>query len=124
VKRRTRFLLLAAVTVAAMTMVLIGTFEASVPFVAPGDLTDEHEGRRVQVEGIVETMTVRPDHLLLELSDDGAATAQVRYAYAGQRPLTLEEGRLVVAKGVYREGVVEANQISVRAHEAEATPSS
>jgi cytochrome c-type biogenesis protein CcmE len=58
------------------------------------------------------------------LSDGGDARAQVRYAYAGQRPITLEEGRLVVAKGVYSEGVVEAKQISVRAHETPEMPSS
>jgi cytochrome c-type biogenesis protein CcmE len=111
-------MLAGAVTVVAMTMVLVGTFQASVPFVGPSDLSPEFEGRRVQVEGVVQTLTVTPDHLVLELADPAGATALVRYAYSGQRPLTIEEGRLVVAKGLYIEGVVEAHQVSVRAHEA------
>jgi cytochrome c-type biogenesis protein CcmE len=101
--------------------VLIGTFQSSVPFVSPGDLTPDYEGRRVQVEGIVETMNVLPDHLLLELSDGSGATAVIRYDYEGQRPLTLTEGRLVVAKGLYRQGVIESHQVSVRAHDESGT---
>ena len=114
--RRPRLVLAGVVTVAALTMVLIGTFQASAPFVAPADLTPDLDGRRVGVEGIVATMTVQPDHLVLELTDDTGATVVVRYNYSGQRPVTLGEGRLVVAKGLYREGVVEAHQVSVRAH--------
>lgn len=115
--RRGRLILAGTVTVVAMTLVLIGTFQASTPFVAPADLTADHEGRRVQVEGVVRSLEVGTDHLMLELTDGTGATAVVRYAYVGQRPLTLEEGRLVVAKGVYRGGVVESNQVSVRAHD-------
>jgi cytochrome c-type biogenesis protein CcmE len=116
VKRRARLLVAAAMTVAAMTMVLIGTFQSSVPFVGPGDLGPEFDGRRVQVEGLVDRVTPRRDHLVLELSDGDAATVTVRYTYTDQRPLTLEVGRIVVAKGLYRKGVVDAHQVSVRAH--------
>ena len=110
------------VTVVAMTMVLVGTFESSVPFIGPADLSPDLEGHRIQVEGIVQTMTVETDHLLLELTDGTGATAVVRYTFLGQRPLTIDEERLVVAKGIYRGGVVEADQVSVRAHENEGSP--
>jgi cytochrome c-type biogenesis protein CcmE len=122
VRRPTRLVIAAVVTVVAMTMVLVGTFESSVPFIGPADLSPELEGRRLQVEGIVQTMTVETDHLLLELTDGTGATALVRYTFMGQRPLTVEEQRLVVAKGVYRGGVVEAHQVSVRAHETAESP--
>ena len=104
-------------TAAAMTMVVIGTWQSSVPFVGAGDLGPEHEGQRVQVEGFVDELTPQGDHILLVLSDGEAATATVQYSYADQRPLTLEEGRVVVAKGLYEDGVVDAHQVSVRAHE-------
>jgi cytochrome c-type biogenesis protein CcmE len=112
-----RLVAAAVVTAAAMTMVIVGTWQSSVPFVGPGDLGPELDGQRVQVEGLVERLAPRHDHLILELSDGGATTATVRYAYADRRPLTLEEGRVVVAKGLYRKGVVDAHQVSVRAHE-------
>lgn len=121
-KRRTRLLVSGTVTVFAMTMVLIGTLESSVPFVGPADLGPTLEGKRLQVEGIVQGLTVGPDDLTFELSDGAGATVLVRYAYSGQRPLTLEDGRLVVAKGLYRQRVVEAYQVSVRAHEDPGSP--
>lgn len=117
--RRARVAVGGLVTAAAMTLVVIGTWQSSVPFIGPGALGPSLEGQRVQVEGRVEGLRSRPDHLTFELSDGGVATAAVRYAYADQRPLTLEEGRVVVAKGVYRDGVIDAHQVSVRAHEEE-----
>ena len=114
--RRGRVVIAAVVTAAAMAMVLAGTWQSSVPFVGPGDLGPEHDGQRVQVEGRVEALSPDRDQLVLELSDGGAA-ATVRYAYADRRPLTLEVGRIVVAKGLYAEGVIDAHQVSVRAHE-------
>jgi cytochrome c-type biogenesis protein CcmE len=116
-RRRARYLISTAVTVAAMTMVVVGTLQSSVPFVGPADLDSTLDGRRVQVEGIVEAITPESDHLVITLTDKAAGTALVHYTYADQRPLTLEEGRLVVAKGLYRDGVVQAHQVSVRAHE-------
>ena len=114
--RPARTAVAAAMAMAAMAMVVAGTFRASVPFVGPGDLGPELDGRRVQVEGRVEGLTSGVHELELRLADGNAATT-VRYVYADQRPLTLEVGRIVVAKGLYRDGVVEAHQVSVRAHE-------
>jgi cytochrome c-type biogenesis protein CcmE len=115
-RRRGRYLVAAVVTVAAMTTVLVGTLQASVPFVGPGQLDAGLDGRRVQVEGMVERVTLETDHLRLEVSD-GSASVEVIYAYAEHRPLTLATGRIVVAKGQFRDGIVHANQVSVRAHE-------
>ena len=115
--RNTRVAVAAVVTAGAMAMVLVGTLQASVPFVGPDDLGPELDGRRVQVEGRVEALTAHSDHLVLELSGGGASTTTVRYTYADQRPLTLEVGRIVVAKGLYAEETIDAHQVSVRAHE-------
>lgn len=116
-RRRARVVVAAIVTAASMAMVLIGTLESSVPFVSPAELDAGLDGRRVQVEGVVEAIAPASEHLEIEVSDGGAATVTVQYAYTEQRPITLEAGRIVVAKGVYRDGVVEAGRVSVRAHE-------
>lgn len=116
-RRRTRNLAAAAVTATAMATVLIGTVQSSVPFVSPGQLDDDLDGRRVQVEGVVTYVDARDDHLRLELSDGDAAEVAVTYSYREHRPLTLEAGRIVVAKGEYSDGLVTATQVSVRAHE-------
>jgi cytochrome c-type biogenesis protein CcmE len=117
VSRRARVVTAAVVAAAAMTMVLLGTWQASVPFVGPGDLGSEFDGQRVQVEGRVDEFVAQHDRLVLELSSGDGARVIVHYPYADQRPLTLETGRIVVAKGLYAEGVVDAHQVSVRAHE-------
>ena len=114
--RRLRLATAAVVTAGAMTLVLIGTWQSSVPFVGPDDLGPQLDGQRVQVEGLVEELTPRQGQLVLEITDGGSATATVRYAYPDQRPLTLEKGRVVVAKGLYHNGVINAHQVSVRAH--------
>ncbi len=116
-RRHRRNVLAAAVTVTAMATVLIGTLQSSVPFVSPGQLDDDLDGRRVQVEGVVASVVPGDDHVRLELSDGDAGTVSVSYAYSEHRPLTLEVGRIVVAKGQYRDGEVAATQVSVRAHE-------
>ena len=116
-RRRARYIVATTVSVAAMTSVLVGTLQASVPFVTPGQLDADLDGQRVQVEGIVEAITSEQDHLSLEVTDGGSATVVVTYAYTETRPLTLETGRVVVAKGQYLDGIVQANQVSVRAHE-------
>jgi cytochrome c-type biogenesis protein CcmE len=119
VRREIRTGLAGLVTVVAMATVLVGTMQSSVPFVGPGELDAALEGRRVQLEGVVESITPEQDRLVIEVTGPGPAAATVSYAYAERRPLTLEPGRVVVAKGLYRDGVVEANQVSVRAHEQE-----
>jgi cytochrome c-type biogenesis protein CcmE len=110
------------VAVAAMTMAVVSTLQSAVPFVGPSELTPELDGRRVQVEGVVVAMSPEGDRLVLILSDFDGTEALVHYSYTGPPPLALEEGRLVVAKGTYRQGVVEAHQVSVRAHETPESP--
>lgn len=115
--RRRRTALAGVVTAGAMALVLAGTWQASVPFVTPADLGPGLEDQRVQVEGVVEDLTAREGHLGFRLADGAGNAVPIRYVYEAQRPLTLEDGRIVVAKGRYESGSIDADQVSVRAHE-------
>jgi cytochrome c-type biogenesis protein CcmE len=117
VNPRVRFVGATVIALAAMALVLAGTLQSSVPFLSPGDLDATHAGRRVQVEGIVRNLEPVPGGLHFELSDRDATPVRVEYRYGAGRPLALDEGRLAIAKGMYRDGRIDAQQVSVRAHE-------
>ena len=106
-----------AIALLAMGAVLFGTLQSSVPFLAPGDLDPSLNGRRVQVEGVVRALEADTQGLRFDLRDGGAASVRVEYRYGAGRPLALEDGRLAIAKGIYRDGAIVANQVSIRAHE-------
>lgn len=105
-----------AIALLAMGAVLFGTLQSSVPFLAPGELGPSLNGRRVQVEGVVRALEADTQGLRFDLRD-GAASVRVEYRYGAGRPLALEDGRLAIAKGIYRDGAIVANQVSIRAHE-------
>jgi cytochrome c-type biogenesis protein CcmE len=117
VRGRARLIGASLVALAAMSMVLLGTLQSSVPFLSPGELTPSLEGRRVQVEGLVRNLAPSVDGLTFDLTDGGAASVAVQYRYGAGRPLALDDGRLAIAKGTYRDGAIVAQQVSIRAHE-------
>ena len=53
------------------------------------------------------------------MTDDNES---VRVTYDKPLPDTMQNGRIVVAKGEYRDGTVVAKELSVRAHEGEERP--
>ncbi|MBW6456256.1 MAG: cytochrome c maturation protein CcmE [Trueperaceae bacterium] len=106
----------------AMGTVLLGTWQSAVPFVSPAELDASLLGRRVQVEGLVRGLEPYPEGLRFDLSDGMGAVVAVEYRYGAGRPLALDEGRLAIAKGVYRDGRIVAQQVSVRAHEGVEEP--
>jgi len=106
----------------AMGTVLLGTLQSAVPFVSPAELDASLLGRRVQVEGLVRGLEPYADGLRFDLSDGMGAVVAVEYRYGAGRPLALDEGRLAIAKGVYRDGRIVAQQVSVRAHEGVEEP--
>jgi cytochrome c-type biogenesis protein CcmE len=114
---RRRLVIAVIVAGITLTMVLFGTWQSAVPFISPADVDPSLAGRRLQVEGIVQNVQMSDEYLTFELSDGGEASVPVVYRYRDQRPLTLEDGRLVIAKGFYQDGILEAQQVSVRAHE-------
>jgi cytochrome c-type biogenesis protein CcmE len=116
VSGRLRLVGASIVALAAMSMVLVGTVQSSVPFLSPADVDDSFGGRRIQVEGLVRDLEAVAGGLRFALSDGTAAVA-VDYRYGAGRPLALDVGRLAIAKGIYRDGVIVAQQVSIRAHE-------
>jgi cytochrome c-type biogenesis protein CcmE len=116
VSGRLRLVGASIVALAAMSMVLVGTVQSSVPFLSPADVDDSFGGRRIQVEGLVRDLEPMVGGLRFALSDGTAAVA-VDYRYGAGRPLALDVGRLAIAKGIYRDGVIVAQQVSIRAHE-------
>jgi cytochrome c-type biogenesis protein CcmE len=117
VRGRARLIGASLIALAAMSMVLLGTLQSSVPFLSPGELTPSFDGRRVQVEGLVHNLAPSADGVTFDLTDGGAASVAVQYRYGAGRPLALDVGRLAIAKGTYRDGMIVAQQVSIRAHE-------
>lgn len=107
----------AVVAGVTLSMVLFGTWQSAVPFISPADVEPSLDGSRLQLEGIVRNIEMSDEYLKFELSDGADASVAVVYRYRDQRPLTLEDGRLAIAKGFYQGGILEAQQVSVRAHE-------
>jgi cytochrome c-type biogenesis protein CcmE len=101
----------------AVLLVVLGTttIGATAEFVTPTDLaaTEEHDGDLVKLEGRV-----------ADLEDGSEITFRVADAnesypvvYGGEMPETMAEGRVVVAKGRFDGERVDANDLTVRAHE-------
>jgi cytochrome c-type biogenesis protein CcmE len=105
------------IAVLLMAVVLVDIRQAAVPFLSPSQLNESLQGQRLQVEGIVARIEQYGELLRIELTDGAAAGVTVLYRAGSQRPLTLEKGRLVVARGIYRNGVLTAERVAVRAHE-------
>lgn len=122
---RTKSKLLAGgVTIPVLFAVLaVTTLGGATEFVEPTDLsgTDEYDGKRVNLEGVVTNLSEGNDSIAFDVADKNASIPVV---YDGQMPETMSEGRTVVAKGQYNGTVVIASDLSVRAHEGERPESS
>lgn len=91
-------------------------------FVTPTDVSQENlDGERINLEGRVTAMNDSGETLRFEVFDENASVPVV---YDGTTPETMGNGRIVVAKGVYEDGRVEAQKLSVRAHEGTDRPES
>jgi cytochrome c-type biogenesis protein CcmE len=116
VRRGIRLLVGGTIAVSAMGMALVGTLQSTVPFLTPSEVGSSLEGRRIQVEGIVVGLEATTGGLTFHVSD-GRSVVPVDYRYGAGRPLALENGRLAVVKGVFRDGIIVAQHVSIRAHE-------
>jgi cytochrome c-type biogenesis protein CcmE len=85
-------------------------------FVSPTDIEEGYSADRVNLEGVVTDLDETTDGLRFTVRDPNASVPVV---YEGQMPETMAEGRTVVAKGYFNGTAVEANSLSVRAHEGE-----
>lgn len=101
-------------------LVLLGglgatTMSATTKFVTPTKLADGgYQGEWVNLEGSVENLETEGKRTTFDVTDGNAS---IRVVYEKPLPETLQNGRIVVAKGVYRDGKLVANKLSVRAHE-------
>ncbi|WP_336133917.1 cytochrome c maturation protein CcmE [Natronomonas amylolytica] len=93
------------------------TMGATAEFVTPTNLTetDSYDGELVKLEGRV--VDLQSDDEITFGVADGNHTVSV--TYDGDMPETMAEGRLVVAEGRYDGEHVEAESLTVRAHEGE-----
>ncbi|WP_449272373.1 cytochrome c maturation protein CcmE domain-containing protein [Halorussus halophilus] len=88
---------------------------ATTEFVTPTNLAHEdYQGEWVNLEGSVRNLDTSGTKTTFDVTD-GNATIEV--VYDKPLPETLQNGRIVVAKGEYRNGKLVANKLSVRAHE-------
>ncbi|WP_327052998.1 cytochrome c maturation protein CcmE domain-containing protein [Halomicrococcus gelatinilyticus] len=96
------------------------TMSASTEFVSPTELEEgDYQGEWVNLEGAVTNLTTDDEQATFHVADDNES---VRVTYDKPLPDTMQNGRIVVAKGEYRDGTVVANELSVRAHEGEERP--
>ena len=115
--RRTK-VLVGGVGIAVLLAILATTTMGSAPeFVSPTDLaeTDDHDDELVKLEGRVVGLEAG-DQLSFEVADENHTKP---VTYDGEMPETMSEGRLVVAEGYYDGGSLEADDLTIRAHEGE-----
>jgi len=96
----------------------VTTMGGAAEFTTPTKITDtnEYNGDRVNLEGIVIDIEQTNDQLSFNVTDENELVPVV---YDGPMPETMSVGRTVVAKGYYNGSVVEAESLSIRAHEGE-----
>ncbi len=91
------------------------TMSASTEFVTPTELSNGgHANDWVNLEGVVTDLETAGGRTTFAVTDGNAS---VRVSYDKPLPETLQEGRVVIAKGRYDGGTLTAEKLSVRAHE-------
>lgn len=111
-------LLVGGVGVGVLLAILaITSFGATTEFVTPTDLAEDDgyenevvklEGRAVEIED--------GDVISFDVVDENYTVA---VTYDGDMPETMSEGRLVVAEGIYDGDTVDAEDLTIRAHEGQ-----
>ncbi|XGI84279.1 cytochrome c maturation protein CcmE [Halorutilales archaeon Cl-col2-1] len=121
--RRRKKLIFGGTGMAVLLLVLTATtMGTTTRFVSPTDVSQENlDGERINLEGRVTAMNDSGETLRFEVFDENASVPVV---HDGTTPETMGKGRIVVAKGVYKDGRVEAQKLSVRAHEGSERPES
>ncbi|WP_137284414.1 cytochrome c maturation protein CcmE domain-containing protein [Halorussus salinisoli] len=119
--RRKTKLVVAAVGMLVLFGVLgTTTMSATTEFVTPTSLDEgDYRGEWVNLEGSVEGLDADGQRATFRVNDGNVSIPVV---YEKQLPDTMQNGRIVVAKGVYRDGRLTAKELSVRAHEGEERP--
>lgn len=100
-----------------LAILAITSFGATAEFVTPTDLAenDDYEDQVVKLEGRAVDIE-NDDQITFDVVD---ANHTVQVTYDGTMPETMSEGRMVVAEGVYDGETVDAEDLTIRAHEGE-----
>lgn len=116
-ERRTKLLFGCVFVVVLLAILATTTMGSSAEFVTPEDLEtdDQYDGEVVQLEGIVVDLNDE-DGIEFDVTDGNYTVA---VAYDGDKPETLSEGREAVAEGHFDGEGVDADDLTIRAHEGE-----
>lgn len=115
--RRTKGIVGAIGITVLLAILASTTMGATAEFVTPTDLaeTDSPDNELVKLEGRVVDLQ-SDDEITFDVADRNHTVA---VTYDGTMPETMAEGRLVVAEGYYDGNQMEAESLTVRAHEGE-----
>ncbi len=123
--RRKNKLLVTTVGILVLLATLGATsMNASAAFVSPTKVSESdgaYQGEWVNLEGVVTDLEVDGETITFAVTDENHTVPVV---YEGTVPDTLQDGRVVVAKGQFEGDRLVANKLSVRAHEGEERPES
>ncbi|RLM90898.1 cytochrome c maturation protein CcmE [Halobellus sp. Atlit-38R] len=123
--RRKNKLLVTTVGILVLLATLgVTSMNASAAFVSPTQISESegtYQDDWVNLEGVATDLDAEGQTITFAVTD-GNHTVPV--VYEGTVPDTLQDGRVVVAKGRYDGGELVANKLSVRAHEGEERPES
>lgn len=114
--RRKNKLLFGGVGILLLVVVLGSTtMSATTQFVSPTELREgDHAGEWVNLEGAVTDLDASGGTIRFDVTDGNESVPVV---FDDTRPETLQNGRIVIAKGSYEDGRLVAKKLSVRAHE-------
>ncbi|RLM56629.1 cytochrome c maturation protein CcmE [Halobellus sp. Atlit-31R] len=123
--RRKNKLLVTTVGILVLLATLgVTSMNASAAFVSPTQISeseDTYQNDWVNLEGVATDLDAEGQTITFAVTD-GNYTVPV--VYEGTVPDTLQDGRVVVAKGQYEGDELVASKLSVRAHEGEERPES
>ncbi|SEF98263.1 cytochrome c maturation protein CcmE domain-containing protein [Halobellus limi] len=124
VRRKNKLLVTTVGVLVLLATLGVTSMNASAAFVSPTQLSESdgtYQEEWVNLEGVVTDLDVDGETITFAVTD-GNHTVPV--VYEGTVPDTLQDGRVVVAKGQFEGDRLVANKLSVRAHEGEERPES
>jgi len=124
VRRKNKLLVTTVGILVLLAALGVTSMNASAAFVSPTQLSESdgtYQEEWVNLEGVVTDLDVDGETITFAVTDENHTVPVV---YEGTIPDTLQDGRVVVAKGQFEGDRLIANDLSVRAHEGEERPES
>jgi cytochrome c-type biogenesis protein CcmE len=115
--KRSHQLVLGGVVIVVLIGVVSTSMGSTTPKVSPSELeSGAYDGEYVSVEGRASNVQFGDSVRLTIVGNVSDASVPV-VVQSDSTPATLQSGELVIAKGVYEDGTLEASEILVRSHE-------